>query len=53
MKEEQYYIEIEHLIKRNEINKKVRKLEENQDLVTTYWNRVELLVESPRRRKTC
>lgn len=36
MKEQQYYKEIEHLIKRNEISKRVRRLEENQDLVTTY-----------------
>lgn len=35
MKEEQYYEEIEHLIKRNEVNKKVRRLEENRDLITT------------------
>ena len=27
MKEQQYYEEIEHLIKRNEISKKVRKLD--------------------------
>ena len=38
MNEEQYYEEIEHLIKKNEINKKVRQVEENHDLVTTYWN---------------
>ena len=37
MKEEQYYEEIEHLIKKNEINKKVRRLEEENDTVTTYW----------------
>jgi len=28
MTEEKYYQEIEHLIKRNEINKRARKLEE-------------------------
>ena len=27
MKEQQYYEEIEHLIKRNEVSKRVRKLE--------------------------
>ena len=32
MKEQEYYAEIEHLIKSNEINKKVRKLEENYSL---------------------
>ena len=37
MNEEQYYSEIEHLIKKNEIQKQARRLEENQDLVTTYW----------------
>ena len=37
MNEEKYYQEIEHLIKSNEINKRARKLEENNDLVTTYW----------------
>ncbi len=36
MKEEKYYEEIEHLIKKNEVNKRVRNLEENQELVTTY-----------------
>ena len=45
MNEEAYYKEIEHLIKRNEINKRVRKLEENQTLVTTYWNVGRLIVE--------
>ena len=29
MKEEKYYKEIEHLIKKNEISKRERKLEEN------------------------
>ena len=46
MKEEQYYKEIEHLIKKNEINKKVRRLEENHSLVTTYWNVGRLIVEA-------
>ena len=36
MNEEKYYQEIEHLIKSNEINKRVRKLEENYSLVETY-----------------
>ena len=46
MNEEQYYEEIEHLIKKNEINKKVRQVEENHDLVTTYWNIGKILVEA-------
>ena len=46
MKEEQYYLEIEHLIKKNEINKKVRHIEENNDLVTTYWNVGRIIVEA-------
>ena len=46
MKEEQYYIEIEYLIKKNEINKKARRLEENHDLVTTYWTIGKILVEA-------
>ena len=36
MNEEKYYQEIEHLIKKQEINKRVRKLEENNSIVTTY-----------------
>ncbi len=46
MKEEKYYKEIEHLIKKNEINKRVRKLEENQELVTTYWQIGKIIVEA-------
>ena len=46
MNEEKYYDEIEHLIKKNEINKRVRRLEENNDLVTTYWNLGRLIVEA-------
>lgn len=46
MQEEAYYQEIEHLIKKNEVNKKVRKLEENNDLVTTYWRIGKILVEA-------
>ena len=45
MQEQQYYEEIEHLIKKNEIKKQARKLEENQTLVTTYWHIGKLLVE--------
>ena len=46
MKEQQFYEEIEHLIKKNEINKRVRNLEENNDLVTTYWQIGKLIVEA-------
>ena len=46
MNEESYYDEIEHLIKKNEISKKVRRLEENNGLVTTYWNIGKLIVEA-------
>ena len=46
MKEEKYYEEIEHLIKKNEVNKRVRNLEENQELVTTYWQIGRLLIEA-------
>ena len=46
MREEKYYEEIEHLIKKNEIQKQVRRLEENQTLVTTYWEIGKILVEA-------
>ena len=46
MKEQQYYEEIEHLIKRNEISKRVRKLEENYSLVETYWHIGKIIVEA-------
>ena len=46
MNEEQYYSEIEHLIKKNEIQKRSRKLEENHTLVTTYWTIGKILVEA-------
>ena len=46
MKEQDYYKEIEHLIKRNEIQKQARKLEENYTLVTTYWTIGKLIVEA-------
>ena len=46
MKEEKYFEEIEHLIKRNEVNKRVRKKEEENDTVTTYWNVGRLIVEA-------
>ena len=46
MKEQQYYEEIEHLIKSNEINKRVRKLEDNHSLVETYWQIGKLIFEA-------
>ena len=46
MKEEEYYEEIEHLIKKNEIQKQIRWLEENNTLVTTYWEIGKILVEA-------
>ena len=46
MKEEKYYEEIEHLIKKNEIENQARKLEANYSLVETYWNVGRLIVEA-------
>ena len=46
MKEEQYLEEIEHLIKKNEISKRTRKIEENNDLVVSYWHGGRLIVEA-------
>ena len=46
MSEEKYYQEIEHLIKSNEINQRVRKLEENYSLVETYWQIGKLIFEA-------
>lgn len=46
MKEQEYYNEIESYIKRNEINKKKRLLEENNDILTNNWNIGRLLIEA-------
>jgi len=46
MKENAYYVEIESYIKRNEVNKKRRILEENYDTLNNYWNIGKLLVEA-------
>ncbi len=46
MKEEQYYQEIKHLIKKQEISKKARKIEDNYNLVETYWEIGKLIVEA-------
>ena len=36
-----YYKQVESLIKKNEINKKVRYLQDNSETLYTYWNIVE------------
>jgi len=46
MLENDYYVEIENYIKRNEVNKKRRVLEENYDTLNNYWNIGKLLVEA-------
>ena len=46
MKEQDYYVEIESYIKRNEVNKRRRVLEENYDTLNNYWNIGKLLVEA-------
>ena len=46
MKEQEYYQEIEHLIKKNEIGKRARRIEENYSLVETYWHIGKVIVEA-------
>ena len=46
MNEQQYYRKIEHLIKKQEISKRARKIEENYNLVETYWEIGKLIVEA-------
>ena len=46
MKENEYYNEIESFIKKNEINKRRRVLEENYDTLNNYWNIGKLIVEA-------
>ena len=46
MKEKNYYIEIENYIKRNEVNKRRRALEENYDTLISYWNIGKLIVDA-------
>lgn len=41
-----YYTEIETYIKKNEVSKKVKVLEENQSTLENYWNIGRLLVEA-------
>lgn len=46
MQEKEYYQEIESYIRKNEINKKTRVLEENYDILNNYWHIGKLLVEA-------
>ena len=46
MKEKEYYNEIESFIKKNEMSKKRRVLEENYDTLNNYWNIGRLIVEA-------
>lgn len=46
MNVQKYYVEIENYIKRNEINKRRRVLEENYDTLRNYWEVGRLLVEA-------
>lgn len=41
-----YFEEISHLIKKNEINKRVRKIQNNSEDLETKWNIGRLLVEA-------
>lgn len=41
-----YYTETESYIKKNEVSKKVRIIEENQNTLEKYWNIGRLLVEA-------
>ena len=41
-----YYEQVESLIKNNEINKKVRALQDNSETLLTYWNVGKLIVEA-------
>ena len=40
-----YYEQVENLIKNNEVNKKVRALQDNSETLYTYWNVGRLIVE--------
>ena len=41
-----YYEQVENLIKNNEVNKKVRTLQDNSETLYTYWNVGRLIVEA-------
>lgn len=46
MKEKQYYDELNHIIKKLEINKTTRALQENNEILITYWNIGRLIVDT-------
>ena len=41
-----YFSEIENLIRINEINKRVRTLQDNRETLYTYWHVGKIIVES-------
>ena len=41
-----YYEQVENLIKNNEVNKKVRALQDNSETLLTYWNIGRLIIEA-------
>ncbi len=41
-----YYEQVESLIKKNEINKVVRALQDNRETLYTYWHIGKLIVEA-------
>ena len=41
-----YYEQVENLIKNNEVNKKVRALQDNSETLYTYWNIGRLIIEA-------
>ena len=41
-----YYEQVENLIKNNEVNKKVRALQDNGETLYTYWNIGRLIIEA-------
>ena len=41
-----YYEQVESLIKNNEVNKKVRALQDNSETLYTYWNIGRLIIEA-------
>ena len=46
-----YYEQVENLIKNNEVNKKVRALQDNSETLYTYWNIGRLIVEAQGEKK--
>ena len=46
MQEQEYYQEIENYIKKNEVNKRTRVLEENYDTLNNFWHIGKILVEA-------